>query len=604
MKKKKNDKIESSASSVLGQGNKHELILRQMESLAKIGHWDVDFVNQTLHWSEGVFHILEMDPSSMPVDLETGFQSVHPDDRERAMLHMKEVLETGIAYDLECRLITTTGKIKTIRSLADVIRNEKNEPVQIVGIFQDITEQREAYQTLKQQELRLSTILQSEPECVKVVSPEGILVEMNPAGLQMIEANGPEDALGQKVEDLVNPLDLKFYQSIHNRALQGIKSSTRFRIIGLKGTERWMESTAVPLANQTGEITSVLSVTRDISDKVISEEKLIRIKRNQEALINGTTDLIWSLDSHFCLIAANKPFMDVIGYLRGTAAKEGDSVLIMSQGEAFYEKWKGYYERGLSGECFKTYERFLSPITQLEEHREVFFNPIRNPDGQITGLACFSKDITDLMAKRMELVASEKRYRALVENGVDVIAILSTEGKAKYVSPSITKVLGYTESDAMHMNLFDFLHPDDVPKIIKRLEEVRSIPQGNSLPSHNFRIKHQNGSWRWVESTITNLTEDENIGGIVDNFHDVTERVFQITAIQTQNEKLKAIAWTQSHVVRNPLAKIMGIVDLIKTGFLSPEEERKSLDHLIESAKELDSIIQDIVLKSQRVIVP
>lgn len=584
--------------------NKHELILRQMESLAKIGHWDVDFVNQTLSWSEGTFHILELDPSSMPINLETGFLFVHPDDRERAIEHMKVVLETGIDYDLECRLITTTGKIKSIRSLADVIRNEKNEPIQIVGIFQDITEQREAYQTLKQQELRLSSILQSEPECVKVVSPEGLLVEMNPAGLQMIEADCLEDVVGKTVDGLVNPKDLIFYQSLHNQALKGIKSSARFRMIGLKGKKRWLESTAVPLTNQSGEVISVLSVTRDISDKVIAEEKLSRIKRNQDALINGTSDLIWSLDSKFRLIAANKAFSDVMSFLLGTDAKEGDSVLIMSQGEAFYEKWKGYYERGLSGESFKTYERFISPITQLEEHREVFFNPIRNADNKITGLACFSKDITDLMAKRMELVASEKRYRALVENGVDVIAILSTEGKAKYVSPSITKVLGYSELEAMHMNLFDFLHPDDVPKIFKRMEEVRFIPQGNSLPSHNFRIKHQNGSWRWVESTITNLIEDENIGGIVDNFHDVTERVFQITAIQTQNEKLKAIAWTQSHVVRNPLAKIMGIVDLIKTGALSHEEELRSLDHLIESAKELDSIIQDIVLKSQRVIVP
>lgn len=603
MKKKKNDKM-IPPSSVKGEGKKQELILRQMESLGQLGHWEVDFVSQTLHWSEGVFHILEMDPSSMPVDLEKGYLFVHPEDRELATQHMIEVLEKGISYDLECRLVTTTGKVKYVHSLAEVIRNDKNEPMQIVGIFQDITEQREAYQSLLAQELRLSTILQSEPECVKVVSPDGILVEMNPAGLQMIEASNPEDAIGQKVENLVNPADLKFYQSIHHNALQGIKSSTRFRIIGLKGTERWMESTAVPLENQSGEIISVLSVTRDISEKVIAEEKLIRVKRNQEALINGTSDLIWSLDSNFCLIAANKAFLDVMGFLRGALAKEGDSVLIMSQGEAFYEKWKGYYERGLSGESFKTYERFISPITGKEEHREVFFNPIRNAENNITGLACFSKDITDLMAKRMELVASEKRYRALVENGIDVIAILSTEGRAKYVSPSITKVLGYSESDAMHMNLFDFLHPDDVTKITKRLEDVRHIPIGSSLPSHNFRIKHQDGSWRWVESTITNLIDDESIGGIVDNFHDVTERVFQITAIQTQNEKLKAIAWTQSHIVRNPLARIMGLVDLIKLGTLSREEELRSLDHLLESAKELDNIIQDIVLKSQRVIVP
>ncbi|TGK51604.1 PAS domain S-box protein [Leptospira kanakyensis] len=603
MEKKENKKL-IPPSSLKEEDEKHKLILRQMETLGKIGHWEVDFVKQTLHWSEGVFYILEMDPSAMPVDLEKGFLSVHPDDRERAVKHMQDVLETGIKYDLECRLITTTGKIIFVHSLADVIRGEKNEPLQIVGIFQDITEQREAYQNLLQKELRLSTILKSEPECVKVVSPEGILIEMNPAGLQMIEADHPEEALGQKVENLVYPEDLVFYQSLHKNALQGIQSSARFRIIGLKGTKRWMESTAVPLTNQLGEITSVLSVTRDISEKVSAEENLIRIKKNQEALINGTSDLIWSLDSNYRLIAANQAFLDVMGFLLGVVAKEGDSVLILNQGEAFYEKWKGYYERGLSGETFKTYEKFLSPITGKEEHREVFFNPIRNTNQEITGLACFSKDITDLMLKRMELVSSERRYRALVENGVDVIAILSAEGFAKYVSPSITKVLGYSEKEAMEMNLFDFLHPDDVPKIKERLEEVITLPEGNSLPSHNFRVKHQNGSWRWMESTITNLMDDESIGGIVDNFHDVTERVVQITAIQTQNEKLKAIAWTQSHVVRNPLAKLMGIVDLIKTGTLSPTEERKSLDHLIESAKELDEIIQDIVLKSQRVIVP
>ncbi|TGK81335.1 PAS domain S-box protein [Leptospira noumeaensis] len=601
-KKEKNHIIPPS--SLNEDDKKHKLILRQMETLGKLGHWEVDFVNQTLHWSEGVFHILEMDPSAMPVDLEKGFLSVHPDDRERAVKHMQDVLETGIKYDLECRLITTSGKNIFVHSLADVIRGKNNEPLQIVGIFQDITEQREAYQNLLQKELRLSTILNSEPECVKVVSPEGILIEMNPAGLQMIEADHPEDALGQKVENLVFPEDLVFYQSLHKNALQGIQSSARFRIIGLKGTKRWMESTAVPLTNQLGEITSVLSVTRDISEKVIAEENFIRIKKNQEALINGTSDLIWSLDSNYRLIAANQAFLDVMGFLLGTIAKEGDSVLILNQGEAFYEKWKGYYERGLSGETFKTYERFLSPITGKEEHREVSFNPIRNTNQEITSLACFSKDITDLMLKRMELVSSERRYRALVENGVDVIAILNAEGFAKYVSPSITKVLGYSEKEAMNMNLFDILHPDDVPKIKDRLEEVVTLPEGNSLPSHHFRVKHQNGSWRWMESTITNLMDDESIGGIVDNFHDVTERVVQITAIQTQNEKLKAIAWTQSHVVRNPLAKLMGIVDLIKTGTLSPSEEKRSLDHLIESAKELDEIIQDIVLKSQRVIVP
>lgn len=580
------------------------LIFRQMETLGKLGHWEFDFINQTIHWSQGVFSILEMDPSTMPVSLELGYNSVHPDDREKAKQHMEDVITKRIPYNLECRLITAKGNIKYIHSQAEVIRDESGIPLQIVGIFQDVTERTESYYKLKQQELRLSSILQSEPECVKVVSPDGILIEMNPAGLSMIEADTAEDAIGQRVESLIEPSDLKYYQNIHENALKGIKSSARFRMIGMKGTHRWMESTAVPLTNQNGEITSVLSLTRDISDKVINEEKLIRIKRNQEALINSTSDLIWSIDTNYCLVAANQSFLDVLSFLQKVPAKEGDNVLIKTAGEEFYYKWKEYYERGLSGEVFTAYENFISPITNQEEHREVSFKPIRNVDGQITGLVCFSKDISSLMRKSKELLLNEKRFRVLVENGADVIMILNPRGQGKYVSPSITKVMGYTEKEALSLSLFDVVHPDDAPKLKKRLFEVLALPLGASLQSQTFRAKHKDGSWRYVESTLTNMLSDESIGGIVDNFHDVTEKETQMEAIQTQNQKLKSIAWTQSHVVRSPLARIMGIIELIRTGSLTQEEEKKSLRYLLESANELDDVIGDIVRKSQEVIPP
>ncbi|MCG6146691.1 hypothetical protein LFX15_00215 [Leptospira levettii] len=100
------------------------------------------------------------------------------------------------------------------------------------------------------------------------------------------------------------------------------------------------------------------------------------------------------------------------------------------------------------------------------------------------------------------------------------------------------------------------------------------------------------------------MLSDESIGGIVDNFHDVTEKETQLEAIKTQNQKLKSIAWTQSHVVRSPLARIMGLTQLIRTGSLTKEEEDKSLGYLLDSANELDDVIGDIVRKSQEVIPP
>ena len=75
-----------------------------------------------------------------------------------------------------------------------------------------------------------------------------------------------------------------------------------------------------------------------------------------------------------------------------------------------------------------------------------------------------------------------------------------------------------------------------------------------------------------------------------------------MTAIEIQNDKLRDIAWTQSHIVRAPVARLIGLIDLIKTGDLNDKEKETYLDHVVSSAEEVDVIIKDIVDKSQSVI--
>jgi PAS domain S-box-containing protein len=111
----------------------------------------------------------------------------------------------------------------------------------------------------------LRAIIDNEPECVKVVSAEGALLDMNPAGLRMIEAPALELVSGKMVRGLVHPDDRRQYVELHRKALAGAAGKGEFRIIGLAGTERWMESHSVPLPNADGEIDAVLSLTRDVS---------------------------------------------------------------------------------------------------------------------------------------------------------------------------------------------------------------------------------------------------------------------------------------------------------------------------------------------------
>ncbi len=136
--------------------------------------------------------------------------------------------------------------------------------------------------------------------------------------------------------------------------------------------------------------------------------------------------------------------------------------------------------------------------------------------------------------------ANEKRYRALVENSLDAVAILNPQGNTTYVSPSITKVLGYSEEEIMVLNLFDILHEEDIPFVIEEMQYLIANP-GISIKGHISRIKHKDGTWRWIEAAITNLLEDPDVRGIVDNFRDITLKKDAEDRIKKEKELSEAI---------------------------------------------------------------
>lgn len=121
------------------------------------------------------------------------------------------------------------------------------------------------------------------------------------------------------------------------------------------------------------------------------------------------------------------------------------------------------------------------------------------------------------------IFGKEKRYRALVEKSNDAVAILSKKGTPIYVSPSISSVLGYSESEALKLNLINLVHPEDIHYVAAVMEEVLDAPE-TPINSPVVRVKHKDGSWRWVDATLTNMLDDPNVKGIIDNFRDITER--------------------------------------------------------------------------------
>ncbi|TRZ55138.1 MAG: PAS domain S-box protein [Rhodocyclaceae bacterium] len=129
---------------------------------------------------------------------------------------------------------------------------------------------------LKENEYRLRAIIESEPECVKLQAADGTVLEINPAGLKLVDADRPEDVIGKTIYCVVAPEFIEMYRENMRRVFSGESVVYEFKAITLKGRIAWMETHGVPLRDARGVIYALLGITRDITEHKQSEEQARR----------------------------------------------------------------------------------------------------------------------------------------------------------------------------------------------------------------------------------------------------------------------------------------------------------------------------------------
>ncbi|MDE2132029.1 MAG: EAL domain-containing protein [Betaproteobacteria bacterium] len=142
--------------------------------------------------------------------------------------------------------------------------------------FEREAERKRAMDTVKAQNDFLRAILEAEPECVKVVAPNGKLIHMNPAGLAMLEVDSVQEIQQRGLLDFIPQPHRSAFSEFHQSVCAGGSGSFEFPLIGKKGTHRWLETHATPLRNPKGEVTAMLGVTRDITEKKHASELIWR----------------------------------------------------------------------------------------------------------------------------------------------------------------------------------------------------------------------------------------------------------------------------------------------------------------------------------------
>lgn len=249
---------------------------------ANVGVWYCALPFAGLVWDATVkahFHL----PPDAEVSIETFFERLHADDRERTRRAIEDSIATKQRFDIEYRTISQSGNSpKWIRAIGHPYYRDDGVPTRFDGITIDVTDRVVSDIALRQSEHRLRAVVEATPDCVKIVAPNGELLFMNPAGVAMLGASSLDSLAGACVFELIAPDHRATWIEQHARVQSGDRLNWQFEIIAEQGVLRWMETHAVPLPLPNGEV-GQLAVTRDITERKREERERERLLDSERA---------------------------------------------------------------------------------------------------------------------------------------------------------------------------------------------------------------------------------------------------------------------------------------------------------------------------------
>ncbi|HLG98634.1 MAG TPA: PAS domain S-box protein [Bryobacteraceae bacterium] len=290
---------------------------------------------------------------------------------------------------LDCEAVAERpdGERRSFAPFPTPLFNSQGRLTGAVNMLVDITERKRAEETLRESEERFRAIVETTPECVKLIDADGALLLMNEAGLKMVGADSAEAVVGRSVYDLIAPEDRALFREFNQRVCGGEKGSLEFDIVGLKGNRCHMETQAVPLRRPDGSVVQ-LAITRDITERRKFEETRLLLG----AIVDSSDDAIISKDLQGQITSWNRGAERLYGYTAAEAV--GNSIMLVVPKDRHDEELD-ILARLQRGERVDHFETMRQRKDGTLFNVSLTISPIRNQQGEIIGASKIARNITE-----------------------------------------------------------------------------------------------------------------------------------------------------------------------------------------------------------------
>jgi PAS domain S-box-containing protein len=476
-------------------------------------------------------------------------------------------IKLGLVSFAGYRLSSEDGGVIGVMALfrKQVISREEDALLEnLAARITQIIQKTKIKEALLESEKKYRIIYENAVEGFFQSTPEGRFVSVNSAFSNMLGYDSPED-LVSSISDIatqyyVNLDDRKRYKKILKD--NGIVENFEFKAKRKDGSAIWVSNSTRAYFDSDGRVIRYEGIVLDITERKQAEKKL----QKSEILHNEAQSVAqighWELDS-----PSGKPlWSEEVFHIFGLDPKKSEPSFSAHVNIIHDEDWDlldlSIQELSTNGKPFDIEFRILRPgggIRWMHARGSAY----KGEDGSIARMFGTAQDITDRKQAEEEVIRSDVRHKKMIANISDVIAIMDSKGTIKYKSPNIKKWFGWNPEDLIATDYWATVHLDDLERIQKEFFSL--LGKDNSSKKMEYRYKCKNGSYKWIELTAVNLTNDSIVSGVLMNYQDISERKqseeakYKLEAQLRQANKMESIG-TLTGGIAHDFNNIMGII--------------------------------------------
>jgi PAS domain S-box-containing protein len=468
---------------------------------------------------------------------------------------------------------------------------ENGEISAVTGWARDVTREHEA-------ELRFSELFESLSEGIIFSTPDGKILDANPALVRMLGYESKQELRSHPAPDIYPNADERA-ALIHDLEVKGSVHNRPLTLRRKNGKLLHCFTSGFAIRDASGRPVRLQGIVVDITEKTEIERRLHREQELRRRMIANFPDLIIVLDREGRFTFVSDQVKQILG--RTPAEYIGAQIGARANPED-RAKLHNMVQSIFSGEAARATLEFNAPHTDGTWRTLLATaGPVYDEDGKITAVVTSARDITETRKIERQLHKEQEFARKLVECFPHLIVVIDRDRRFTFVSERVRDVLGVPPEDYLGKRIGQRIDDENQRRILEMHDDI--ISGRKRQVQIEIQARHSDGSQRAIQIYASPLYDEKGeITGMVSSGQDVTESR-RIEQQLVQKEKFASMGQMMvgaAHELNNPLTAILGVSDLLRER-ATDETMRRQVDLVLKQARRAAMIVQNLLAFSRPV---